>query len=194
MKSLSGILAGAAALMAIMAGAADANAAILTVTDFSANASGLTVTSTPADTLSAATAVSAASWTAGQVLVPLGGLATGDAVSLSNPIDVSVGSHITLSWDGGTFSDTLTTTGLTFSGDTLDLFAAGVLTGPGVPGANHSELDLAFTQAGGTGFAISGSGTYVASTTVPELSTWAMLGLGLAAIGLMKGRRAFRPA
>jgi hypothetical protein len=180
----------AAALLAAM-GAGPAHSALITVTDFSANAGGLTVTSTPADTLATASTVSATSWTAAEVLIPLGGLAPGDAINLTNPIGASIGSTIAIAWDGGTFSDTLTTAAISKSGDTLDILAKGTLVGPGVVD-NTTELDLAFTQAGGTGFAISGSGTYVAST-VPELPTWAMIGLGLAGIALMTSRRRRTP-
>jgi hypothetical protein len=185
MKLLVGLLAGAAALASIDS----ASAAIIAVTDFSADAAGVSVVSAPPNTLATATSLSAASWTAATVLIPLGGLATGDPVVLSNPIGVAVGDTIDLSWDSGTFHDTLTTTGFSFSGDTLDIASRGELVGPGVPLHNASALELAFTQAGGTGFAVSGSGTYIASTVIPEPSTWAMFALGLGAMTLLGWRR-----
>ena len=171
----------AAAVLA--ATAAPSAAATIINTDFSANASGLT--SNPGDDLAIASSIDVSNWVASSVPIPLGGLAPGDAVTLTNPILTALGSTITISWDGGAFSDTTKSTGVSFVGDTLDIVAKGVLTGPGVPTNNFGTLDLAFTQAGGTGEAISGSGTFVDTTTVPEPSTWAMLILGFGLLGGM---------
>jgi hypothetical protein len=180
----------AAAILA--ASAAPSAAGTIITTDFSANGSG--ITSTPGDDLASATAISVASWTAATVPVPLGGLAPGDPVDVTNPILTALGSAITISWDSGAFSDTLKETGATFVGDTLDIVATGVLTGPGVPTDNKGVLDLAFTQAGGTGEAISGSGSFTATTAIPEPSTWAMLFVGFGLLGGVASwrRSAFR--
>jgi hypothetical protein len=169
----------AAVLLASVATPAAAGTII--TTDFSANASGLT--SLPGDDLAVATSIDVSNWTASSVPVSLGGLAPGDAVDLTNPILTALGSSITISWDAGAFSDTIKTTGVSFVGDTLDIVGKGTLTGPGVPLINFGTLDLAFTQAGGTGEAISGSGTFIDTTTVPEASTWAMLVIGFAFLG-----------
>jgi hypothetical protein len=170
----------AAAILA--ATAAPSAAATIINTDFSANASGLT--SSPGDDLAIATSIDVTNWVASSVPIPLGGLAPGDTVTLTNPILTALGSTIVISWDSGLFSDTTRSTGVSFVGDTLDIVASGALTGPGVPTNNHGVLDLAFTQAGGTGEAISGSGTFVDTTSaVPEPSTWAMLLLGFGMLG-----------
>jgi hypothetical protein len=158
-------------------------AATIINTDFSANANGLS--SLPGDDLAIATSIDVSNWIASSVPISLGGLVPGDTVTLTNPILTAIGSAITISWDGGAFTDTTKSTGVSFIGDTLDIVATGVLTGPGVPTNNFGTLDLAFTQAGGTGEAISGSGTFVDTTTVPEASTWAMLVLGFGLLGGM---------
>jgi hypothetical protein len=81
----------------------------------------------------------------------------------------------------------LTTTSVAFDGTTLDIIGTGPLIGPGVPIHNDGILDLAFTQAGGAGEAISGSGSFTAS--VPEPSTWAMMLLGLAGLCFVGARK-----
>ena len=166
-------------------------AGIITVTDFTADAPTVSVVSTPPDDLLAASLISAAAWTAETVAIPLGGLAHGDLVTLTNPIHLAVGSTIAISWDGGMFHDITTIGSITPSSDALALDATGELFGPGV-GANKSNLNLSWTQAGGTGFAISGSGSYTAESTVPELSTWAMLAIGFGFIGWAAFRRSSR--
>ena len=169
---------------------APATAALITVTDFTTDAAGVTVVSTPPDDLLAASLISAAAWTAETVAIPLGGLAHGDLVTLTNPIHLAVGSTIAISWDGGMFHDITTIGSITPSSDALALDATGELFGPGV-GANKSNLNLSWTQAGGTGFAISGSGSYTATSVVPETSTWAMMMIGFAslAFGAVTRRR-----
>jgi hypothetical protein len=173
----------AAAVLA--ASVAPGAAATIINTDFSANANGLT--SSPGDDLAIATSIDVANWVASSVPIPLGGLVPGDTITMTNPILTALGSSITVSWDSGAFSDTVRTTNVSFVGDTLDIVGSGVLTGPGVPTNNSGVLDLAFTQAGGTGEAISGSGTFVDTTgttaVVPEASTWAMLFVGFMGLG-----------
>jgi hypothetical protein len=168
-------------------------AGTVTVTDFTANAAG--VTSFPTDDLAVASFVSVTSWTVAEVNDPLGGLDPGDAIAITNPISTAIGSTLTISWDAGAFSDTIKTSGVTFAGDTLDLVGSGRLTGPGVPTNTNGVLDLAFTQAGGTGELISGSGSFTASSTVPEASTWAMIliGGGFLAMYAVRSRRRAMP-
>lgn len=129
--------------------------------------------------------------TATAVSIPAG-WATGDVTSfvISNPIALSVGSLITISFDIGpnAFSDTLTEKAPTVNGDIVDVSAFGELVGPGA-GKNTSELDLSFTQAGGAGHSISGSATYTTSSVVPEPSTWVMLGIGFVGLGYAASRR-----
>lgn len=163
-------------------------AGIITVTDFTTDAANISVVSTPPDDLIAASLISATSWTAETVQIPLGGLATGDLVTLTNPIHLATGSTVSISWDGGTFHDITTIGSISSSSDALTLDAHGELFGPGV-GKNTSNLQLAWTQAGGTGFAISGSGSYTATSVVPEPSTWALMGVGFAFIGWAAVRR-----
>jgi hypothetical protein len=160
-------------------------AAVVTETDFTANATG--VFANPADNLSAATSISVAAWTANEVVDPLGGLIGGDLLSLTNPLPTGIGGFITISWDGGLFHDTTRTSSVSFVGDELDLAGSGTLFGPGVPAGTNGVLDLSFTQAGGRGDLISGSGSFVASSAIPEPSTWAMLLLG--AVGLAYAAR-----
>jgi hypothetical protein len=167
-----------------------ANAGIVINTDFTTNAVG--VTSTPGDNLSIATSISADDWLAAEVSNPLGGLIPGDVVTLTNPLSTAIGGLITISWDGGLFHDTTTTSGVSFVGDELDLTGKGTLFGPGLGAGANGILDLSFTQAGGAGSLISGSGSFVASSAIPEPSTWAMFGLGfgfLAFVGFHKKRQ-----
>ena len=128
--------------------------------------------------------------TATAVSVPAG-WSTGDATNfvISNPIALSAGSLITISFDIGldAFTDTLTENAPTVNGDIVDVSAFGELMGPGA-GTNVSELDLSFTQAGGAGHSISGSATYTTST-VPEPSTWVMVGIGFMSLGYAASRR-----
>jgi hypothetical protein len=151
-------------------------AAVITETDFTANATG--ITANPNSTLDGATSVGVTTWTANEVVDPLGGLAGGSLLTLTNPLPTAIGGFITISWDGGTFSDTTKTSSASFVGDELDLSGSGILTGPGVPGGTVGVLDLSFTQAGGAGDLISGSGSFVASSAIPEPSTWVMMLLG----------------
>lgn len=172
----------------LAASAVPSLAAIITVTDFTTDAAGVSVVSTPPDDLLAASLISASSWKAESVPISLGGLATGDLVSLTNPIHLSTGSTIAISWDGGTFHDIATIASLGASSDARSLDAHGVLVGPGV-GKNSSNLQLSWTQAGGTGFAISGSGSYTATSPIPETSTWMMLALGFFGLAWIGHRR-----
>lgn len=164
-------------------------AALITVTDFTTDAASVSVVSTPPDDLLAASLISA-TWTAETVQVPLGGLAHGDIVTLTNPVHLAVGSTISISWDSGAFHDITTVSSITPSSDAIALAAHGELFGPGV-GANTSNLNLSWTQAGGTGFAISGSGSYTAQTVIPEPSTWIMLGLGFSAMAALGCHKRF---
>ena len=65
----------------------------------------------------------------------------------------------------------------------------------GVTGGPYpSSFTISFTQTGGAGGAISDSGTFAVppSGTVPEPATWAMLGLGFAALGFAASSRGRR--
>ena len=185
------VIVTAAALLGASAFTSAANATI-TLTDFSIAANS-TVSVTPDDALLTASTVSAGSWIAVDVPVSLGGLAFGDPVVVSSPITASLGSKIMLSWDAGAYTDTLTINAINTnaSTETLSIDALGVLSGPGVPAVNTSSLDLAYTQTGGTGHPISGSGTYTDTTTIPEPATWAMFSIGFASLGFLgvRGRR-----
>lgn len=163
-------------VLAAMPAVSPAKAAIVIETDFTAVANG--VTANPNSDLATATSVGVETWMAQEVVDPLGGLTTGTDLTLTNPIPTAIGGLITISWDGGTFSDITKTSGVSFVGDELDLTGSGILTGPGVPTNTKGVLDLSFTQAGGAGDLISGSGSFTATSGVPEPSTWAMLILG----------------
>ena len=76
-----------------------ATAGLITVTDFTTDAADITVVSTPPDDLLAASLISAGSWIAATVAIPVGGLAHGDLITLTNPIHPVVGSTIAISWD-----------------------------------------------------------------------------------------------
>ena len=89
-------------------------AGVIVTTDFSANGSG--ITSLPGDNLASAAAITVSAWKADAVPVSLGGLVTGDAVSVTNPILTLIGSSITISWDAGTFTDKLILTSASFVG------------------------------------------------------------------------------
>jgi hypothetical protein len=162
-------------------------AAVITETDFTTNATG--VLANPNDDLAIATSVGVSRWTANEVIDSLGGLAAGDLLSITNPLPTAIGGQITISWDGGVFTDTTTTHSVSFVGDELDLAGSGTLFGPGIPAGTTGVLDLSFTQAGGTGRLISGSGSFTATvgSAIPEPSTWAMMLLG--AVGLAYAAR-----
>jgi hypothetical protein len=160
-------------------------AGVVLETDFTTNATG--VLANPNDDLAVATSVGVSRWTTNEVIDPLGGLVPGDLLNITNPIPTAIGGLITISWDGGVFHDTTVTSAVSFVGDELDLAGTGTLFGPGVPTGTKGVLDLSFTQAGGTGELISGSGSFVATNSVPEPSTWAMMLLG--AVGLVYAAR-----
>jgi hypothetical protein len=175
----------AAAFLA--ASAAPSAAAVITETDFTANAAG--VTANPASDLATATTVGVTTWNAVEVVDPLGGLVGGDVLDLTNPLSTAIGSLITISWDGGVFHDTTKTSAVSFVGDELDIAGSGVLFGPGLPTGTKGVLDLSFTQAGGAGDVISGSGSFTATSAIPEPSTWAMLIVGFALMGGVAWRK-----
>jgi hypothetical protein len=110
---------------------------------------------------------------------------------MTNPITLSSGSLITITFKIGpdSYTDTLTEGAPVINpGHIVDVTAVGELMGPGA-GTNVSELDLSFTQAGGAGEKISGSATYTTSSTVPEPSTWVMMGIGFVGLGYAASRR-----
>ena len=145
----------------------------------------ITVTSIPANTLFTASVVSVPGWTVNTSTPAVTNFA------ISNPITLSVGSTIVVSFDIGVdaYSDTMTIEvgGIVRSGNEVLVTALGELMGPGA-GPNSSELDLTFNQAGGTGHTITASGTY-ATNAVPEPSTWAMMVLGFLGLGYAAFRR-----
>ena len=117
----------------------------------------ITVTSIPANTLITASVVSVPGWTVNSSTPAV------TAFTVSNPITLSVGSTIVVSFDIGAsaYSDTLTigAGGIVRSGNEVLVTALGELMGPGA-GPNSSEFDLTFNQAGGTGRTITGSASY----------------------------------
>ena len=143
------------------------------------------VTSIPANTLFTASVVSVTGWTVNTATPVVTDFA------ISNPITLSVGSTIVVSFDigGDAYSDTMKVEvgGIVRSGNEVLLTALGELMGPGA-GPNSSELDLTFNQAGGAGHTITASGTY-ATNAVPEPSTWAMMALGFIGLGYTAFRR-----
>ncbi|HEX3525108.1 MAG TPA: PEP-CTERM sorting domain-containing protein [Stellaceae bacterium] len=185
----------AAAILA--ASAAPGAAAIVTVTDFTAVGAG--ITANPTSDLATAASVGVTTWMVNEVVDSIGGLGNGDILTMTNPIATTIAAPILISWDGGVFADSLITTSVNFIGDELDIVAHGILTGPGVPAGTAGVLDLAFTQAGGAGDLISGSGSFTATTgsvgmgTVPEPPTWAMLLVGFALMGGFVWRKSEAP-
>jgi hypothetical protein len=161
-------------------------AGTVTVTDFTADAAG--VTANPSSDLATATSVGVTTWTVAEVVDSIGGLVNGDVLTMTNPLSTSIGSLITISWDGGLFHDATTTSGVSFVGDELDLTGDGALFGPGVPLGTVGVLDLSFTQAGGAGDLISGSGSFTATNSIPEPSTWAMLLIGTGFLAMFASR------
>jgi hypothetical protein len=179
----------AAAILA--ASAAPSAAGLVTVTDFTADAAG--VTSNPTSDLATATQVGVTTWTVAEVVDSIGGLVNGTILTLTNPLSTAIGATIDISWDGGLFHDATKTTNVSFIGDELDIAGAGTLFGPGVAAGTKGVLDLSFTQAGGAGDLISGSGSFVASNAVPEASTWAMLIVGFGLMGGFAWRKSAAP-
>ncbi len=161
-----------------------ANSASAMLIDIGITGSGtISVTSVPAADLATATVVSEPSWTVSTSTPVVTNFA------LSNPITLSVGSTIVVSFDigAGVYSDTLKITTDAVSGHTVSVTAVGLLTGPSAA-TSPTELDITFNQAGGTGHTITGSATYTAST-VPEPATWAMMMLGFIGLGYAAFRR-----
>ena len=180
----------AAAILAATV-ASSAAATIVTETDFTAVANG--VTANPSSDLATATSIGVTTWMAQEVVDPLGGLDGGDDLTMTNPLSTAIGSFITISWDGGAFHDTTKTSGVSFVGDILDITGSGTLFGPGVTPGTKGVLDLSFTQAGGAGDVISGSGSFTATSSVPEPSTWAMLVIGFGLMGGFAWRKSAAP-
>jgi hypothetical protein len=180
-----------ASVAALVLAVTPAKSAVVTETDFTAAAMG--VTANPASELETATTIGVTTWNAVEVVDPLGGLVGGDVLTLTNPLSTAIGSFITISWDGGLFHDTTKTSSVSFVGDELDIAGSGTFFGPGVKAGSKGVLDLSFTQAGGAGDLISGSGSFTATSNVPEPSTWAMLIIGFALMGGVAWRKSAAP-
>jgi hypothetical protein len=108
---------------------------------------------------------------------------TGDKV-----IDLTVGAKTNLVKAWGGYTETLTSVQKVIQGaNSLTVYLSGVLNGNGV--TNEAvDLILSANQAGGAGSSI---GETITNTTVavPEISTWAMMLSGFAAIGFAGYRR-----
>jgi hypothetical protein len=149
----------------------------------------ITVVSVPANDLFAATSVSVPFWTPDTATVTL--------LTLSNPITLTSGDHVTISFDfgGNSYTDTTTISTITRVGTEVALQAAGDLVGDSLK-PNVSALDITFNQAGGTGHDITGSGTYTTTAgIVPEPATWAMMVIGFAGltiVGMSRRRKGAR--
>jgi hypothetical protein len=185
------ILAGAGVLSGVMAIAGSASATTL-ILDISIT--GEVLTSSPTDDLATATSVSAGSWLLNEVFtLKQPPFATGSItdVTITNPVELSstgttnLGSNVlTFMIGGNKYTDDLTQTH-----NLADLVEwTGTITGSGLSAlGDSSSLTINYTQDGGAGSGISGSGTLEAN--VPEPSTWAMMLLGFAGLGYAALRR-----
>jgi hypothetical protein len=127
------------------------------------------------------------------------GLTLGDSITISPTVDYGSGEgpltlNIVVSWSDvlGNFKETLTTLDDIMRGtNDIGFVFGGTVTGP--PGSGFvstpAELDLVLNQAGGPGNVVSASLTNFAST-VPEPSTWVMMGLGFTGLHYAIRRRA----
>lgn len=119
------------------------------------------------------------------------GLALGSldvAITGNKVIDLTVGATTNLVKAWGGYTETLTSVQKIIQGtNSLTVYLSGVLNGNGV--TNEAvDLILSANQAGGAGSSI---GETITNTTVavPEISTWAMMLSGFAAIGFAGYRR-----
>ena len=127
------------------------------------------------------------------------GLASGDAVSLTSTMPLTVGATFQKSWTTalGTFTADLTVTSRTTGATSLGIDATGTVTETTV--LSGAALDpspdfysAAYTQNGGPGSQINASfnnSTTPPTPPVPEPTSIALLGVGLLSLGVVANRK-----
>jgi hypothetical protein len=112
--------------------------------------------------------------------------------TLSGPVDLTLTTPIVKSWDGadGPFTETLTTLEEVDRGrNSIAFVLTGTVTGGDFTDA-PATLQLSFTQAGGPGNVVSASlSNNAVTSSIPEPSTWVMMGLGFVGLGYAAVRR-----
>lgn len=127
------------------------------------------------------------------------GLAIGDPIGLT-PLVLSYGTgagpnavDIVKMWTGttGSFVETLTSATIfriPGAPNFITVSLTGTVTGPGFTDT-PAEMLISATQVAGPGGSVSLSLTNTATSTVPEPSTWVMMGLGFVGLGYAAVRR-----
>jgi hypothetical protein len=120
------------------------------------------------------------------------GLVSGAFLTVTNPIPVGVGDMIVLSWTTpkGTFSASLIEKELSPIPDASQaIITTGMVDGPAGFSSSAVDADFVFNQDGSGYQLVGGVHAPTSDPAVPELSTWAMVTVGFAGLGVIVFRR-----
>jgi hypothetical protein len=189
---------GAVAVAAAATAFAGSASAIPITTTFNVAALGAFAADT-GDITTATTITNGAPTLVGSILTDNLGLLGGQAVTLSNPMGVTVGSVFEKQFTTplGTFLETLTVVSRTPGTNSLGILAQGTISQIVGTGFDPTPVfwSAAYTQNQGPGSQINASfnnstrSPTIPPPSIPEPSTLALLGLAMAGLGLSRRRR-----
>jgi PEP-CTERM motif len=186
---------GAAAIVASLALMGTASAAAINTTfDFVPFG---TLTANNANLTLATSITSGAPLEVTTIMADNTGLVSGQSITLTNPMPLTLGATFVKSWTTalGTFTEDLTVTSVTTGTTSLGIDATGMITettvtsGPALTPA-PAFYSAAYTQNAGPGSQINGS--FNNSSTppaIPEPTSVALLGIGLLGLGFATAKR-----